>query len=76
MKNSIYFEIRIEGYLPDSYSGWFEGLEVRYNAESNSTSIGRIADQAALIGVLNKIQSLNLIVISMKRSDPGCCVLD
>lgn len=70
MKNSYLYEINVDGYLPDSCSDWFEGMVVHYDTESKTTSIGQLADQAALIGVLNKIQSLNLIVISVKRSIP------
>jgi len=70
MKNSTLYEITIQGYLPDSCSDWFEGMAVHYDAGSKTTSIGNLADQAALIGVLNKLQSLNLIVISVTRSLP------
>ncbi len=71
MKNSFLYEIRVEGSLPASCSDWFEGMVVHYDLESKTTSIGKVADQAALIGVLNRIQSLNLIVVSVKRSVPG-----
>jgi hypothetical protein len=71
MNNSSLYEITIEGYLPDSCSDWFEGMAVHYDTERKTTSIGHLADQAALIGVLNKLQSLNLIVISVERSMPA-----
>ena len=35
-----------------------------------TTLKGSLSDQAALIGILIKIQSLNLTIISVKRSNP------
>ena len=69
MKKTYFYEIFVEGYIPETYANWFEGMSVRFNNESKTTSIGNLADQASLIGVLNKIQSLNLEVISVKRND-------
>jgi len=71
MKTPNDYEICIEGLLPDFWSDWFNGLLIRYDTVSKTTLIGQIADQAALIGILNKIQSLNLKVISVKRVNPG-----
>ena len=69
MKKTYFYEIFVEGCIPDSYANWFEGMSVHFENESKTTSIGNLADQAALIGVLNKIQSLNLVVISVKRNN-------
>ena len=67
MKNSFFYEIFVEGCIPESCANWFEGMSVRFYNKNKTTSIGNLTDQAALIGVLNKIQSLNLVVISVKR---------
>lgn len=71
MNQSYFYEIFVEGCIPESYANWFEGLSVCFDTESKTTSIGDLSDQAALIGVLNKIQSLNLVVISVKRNSAG-----
>ncbi len=63
------YEIQVEGQLPDQWSDWFDGMVIHYNLEKKTTLIRKIADQAALIGVLNKIQALNLKVILVKRSN-------
>ena len=68
MKKTYSYEIFIEGCIPESYVNWFEGMSVRFDQDSKTTSIGKLTDQAALIGVLNKIQSLNLNVFSVKRN--------
>lgn len=69
MRAPSYYEIQVEGLLPDHWSDWFDGMVIQYDAERKTTLIRRIADQAALIGVLNKIQALNLTVVMVKRSN-------
>ena len=64
---SIY-EIRIEGHLADRWSDWFDGLAIRHEPSGETSLAGLISDQAALFGVLNKIQALNLVLISVSRS--------
>ncbi len=63
-------EICIEGLLRDFWSDWFNELVIRYDTKSKTILIGKVPDQAALIGILNKIQSLNLKVVSVKRTNP------
>jgi hypothetical protein len=68
MNTSKPYEICIEGYLPESWSDWFDGLKLEYDAEKNVTLLMNIADQASLIGILTKLQSLNLKVVFVRRS--------
>jgi hypothetical protein len=65
------YEIRVEGHLADRWSDWFEGLAIRNEANGDTVLMGRLADQAALYGVLTKIHNLNLILVSVQRSDCG-----
>lgn len=67
MNKSFRYEIRVEGQLTSRWSDWFEGLIIRNDPDGGTTLIGPIPDQAALIGMLYKIQSLNLILISVNR---------
>jgi hypothetical protein len=62
------YEIRVEGNLTDRWSDWFEGLAIHNDSNGEMTLSGPLADQAALLGVLNKIQALNLTLISVYRS--------
>lgn len=62
------YEIRVEGILPDQWSDWFEGLTIQNDPNGETILRGQLSDQAALFGVLNKIQALNLILISVNRS--------
>ena len=62
------YEIRIEGHLTDRWSDWFEGLAINNNSNGETILSGPLSDQSALLGVLNKIQALNLTFISVSRS--------
>jgi len=68
MDKRYIYEIRVEGYLTDRWSDWFEELAIRNEANGETILTGLLSDQAALFGVLNKIQALNLTLISVSRS--------
>ena len=68
-KPSLY-EIRVEGHLSVRWVEWFEGLAIHADPNGETTLCGPLPDQAALIGVLTKIQALNLTLISVKRVMP------
>ena len=61
------YEICVEGQLTDRWSDWFNGLVIHNDTDGKTTLSGPLGDQAALIGVLNRIQSLNLVLISVNR---------
>lgn len=57
-------EIRVAGQLSSAWSDWFAGLQLHH--EPGVTVLtGRLADRAALYGVLNQLQALNLKLISV-----------
>lgn len=61
------YEIRVEGHLSARWSDWFAGLTI-HNAPNGETRLsGLLPDQAALFGVLSKIQALNLDLISVNQ---------
>ena len=70
MDKSCIYEIRVEGHLTDRWSDWFEGLAIHNDPNGETSLIGPLTDQAELFGVLNKIQALNLILISVNKSSP------
>ncbi|OJX43808.1 MAG: hypothetical protein BGO78_02260 [Chloroflexi bacterium 44-23] len=69
MKDENVYEIHIEGILPDRWSEWFEGLKIELDSIDQTILSGSLVDQAALFGVLNKIHSLNLNLISVSRKN-------
>ncbi len=64
-----WYEIRVRGQLGQEWSDWFEGLTFTPFENGEMLLSGRIVDQSALIGVLTKLNRLNLALISV--SSPG-----
>lgn len=60
-----FFEIRVKGQLDSCWSDWLEGMEVRLLENGDMILFGPIVDQAALMGVLNKLNRLNLTLLSL-----------
>ena len=65
----MYVEIRIKGILKLDWSDWLEGLIVSTEANGETVLKGEIPDQAALLGLFNRIHSLNLQLLSFSQSD-------
>jgi hypothetical protein len=59
------FEIRVKGHLNPNWSDWLEGLELKLLENGEMILSGTIVDQAALMGVLNKLYRLNLTLLSV-----------
>jgi hypothetical protein len=65
----MYVEIRIKGNLKQDWSDWLEGLSISNQANGETVLNGEISDQAALLGLLNRIHGLNLQLISFSQTD-------
>jgi hypothetical protein len=61
------FEIHVKGHLDESWSDWLEGLEVKLLDNGEMILFGHIGDQAALMGILNKLYRLNLTLLSVNE---------
>lgn len=69
-----FFEIHVKGHLNSQWSEWLEGLEVKLLEDGEMILLGNIIDQAALMGILNKLNRLNLTLLSVsevKKSNPN-----
>ena len=62
-----FFEIHVKGQLDSRWSEWLEGLEVKLLENGEMILFGCIVDQAALMGVLNKLSRLNLALLSVNE---------
>ena len=62
-----FFEIHVKGHLDDSWSDWLEGMEVTLLENGEMILSGHIRDQAALMGILNKLYGLNLTLLSVSE---------
>jgi hypothetical protein len=68
------YEIRIRGTLGPEWAEWFDGMEIRQDADGETVLAGSMPDQAALHGLLARVRDLNLTLISVNpssRSEPA-----
>lgn len=61
------FEIHVKGHLNREWSDWLGGLEIKLLENGEMIFFGPIVDQAALMGVLNKLSRLNLTIRSVNE---------
>lgn len=69
MKNDVdkltNYHIKINGHLDARWQDWFDDLTIELIDDGNTVLSGVIADQAALYGILKKINNLGLSLISV-----------
>lgn len=63
------YEIRVNGHLDPAWSIWLDSLTVTHDTPTSSLLRGELVDEAALHGVLGKINGLNLQLLSVRRLD-------
>ncbi len=61
------FEICVKGQLDGSWSEWLEGMQVKLLDNDRMLLCGYVVDQAALMGLLNKLCGLNLSLCSVRE---------
>jgi hypothetical protein len=71
MDEPIFYEIRVKGHLDETWIDWFEGLAISNGEDGDAVLSGSLPDQAALQGVLNRISSLGLTLISVNAVSEG-----
>ena len=60
------YGIRIRGQLGPEWSSWFTGLSVDAEPSGTTRLSGRLADLAALHGLLAAIRDLGLTLVSLE----------
>ncbi len=74
MDRSATYFIRVEGCIGERWKDWFSDLRITLNDnEAFVTSVleGTITDQAALLGLLQKLYSLGLPLLEVRCVEPG-----
>ena len=61
------YEIRLQCCLDEHWASWFGDMTLTADPCGQTVLFGRLPDQAALQGVLRKIQELGLTLISVQR---------
>jgi hypothetical protein len=59
------YEIHVQGHIDPDWSDWFGGMTIEPQPGGESLLRGRLADQAALHGVLTKIRDMGLPLIQV-----------
>jgi hypothetical protein len=60
-----YYEIKIKGHLDPHWSDWFDGLALTHLEGDETLLAGKLPDQAALYGLLERIRDLNITLNSV-----------
>ena len=61
------YEIRVQGHLHARWTAWFDGLTVTNESDGTTVLEGPVVDQAALHGLLRKLQDLGLPLLSVTQ---------
>lgn len=64
------YEIRLRGHLEPRWSAWFEGMTLTCEPDGTTVVLGPVVDQAALQGLLRKVNDMGLQLISVAQVDP------
>lgn len=67
MDKLYFYEILVEGHLTNRWADWFGDLTIQSEGAGETCLRGIVVDQSALFGILNKIHSLNLTLVSVNR---------
>ena len=65
-RNAKLYEIKVKGHLGQHRFRAFERLTVTPEADGNTTIAARIADQAALYGLLVRIRDLGVPLLAVR----------
>ncbi|GCE29969.1 hypothetical protein KDA_54530 [Dictyobacter alpinus] len=64
------YDIRVKGQIGPEWSEWFGGMTITSDEPNETLLSGKVVDQAALYGILNKIRDLGLPLLSILREPP------
>lgn len=69
MRTPMFYVIRVEGHIGDSWSSWFEGMTIHHEESGETVLSGMLVDETALHGVLTKIRDLGLPLVAVTRKE-------
>ena len=68
-ETGTWYEIRLDGRLDPRWAAWLDGFDLVPGGDGSTVLRGRVADQAALHGVLRKVRDIGLTIISVAQVD-------
>jgi hypothetical protein len=63
---SIY-RIRVKNHLGADWEHWFDGFTITHHKDGVTVLTGEVVDQSALYGLLQKLQNLNMALLSVQQ---------
>lgn len=73
MSEPATYEIRVCGWISERWTDWFAGIAISHEDEPNAGSVtrlaGEVADQAALLGLLQTLYTLGLPLLEVRRKE-------
>jgi hypothetical protein len=71
--DAAWYDIRLQGRLDPRWAAWFDGMTLTTHSDGTTVIHGRVADQAALHGLLQRLRDLGLPLLSVDRQiqNPG-----
>ena len=62
-------EVHIKEKLNPNWADWFEGMQVQVGPDGNTVLCGSLPDRAAVYGVLSRLGSLGITLVSVTCRD-------
>ncbi len=69
MTSPMFYQIRVQENLSCEWATWFEEMTIEHPPNGETVLSGALPDQAALHGVLCRINSLGLTLISLRSAE-------
>ncbi len=60
------YQILLQGHLGPRWAGWFDGMTISLEKNGHTLISGKVADQAALHGLLRKVRDLGMVLLSVQ----------
>ena len=68
-----HYRVRVKGTVSERWASWFENLVLSHSEPGIdplvTTLSGRLADQAALLGLLQKLDTMGYLLLSVHRKE-------
>ncbi len=73
MADQEQYQIQVQGWISERWRDWFDGMSISRDRTSNGVPITRltgiVADQAALLGLLQKLYTLGFPLLLVRRKE-------
>jgi len=64
------YQFRLKGHLDKSWAEWLNDMSIVQQPDGTTLLTGRIADQAALFGLLSRVRDLGMPLLSVNILEP------